>query len=305
MGEYDHELVELASVNLFNEVINGCPNLPNQICFRGCGYKHVFFPKINVKRNPDVLLYNDVKKIAIQVELKGCNSVDDDHYKQLASYDDTGVELIEDFIKERLDLPYAEIRDSITCIVYPKATLEKCYQSETCKEIISKMRELSLVCCQEAGETFNALNPEFVQDDDLLEIFSGITISMSPFQEYLLVENPCMKGVIFGIKEYIKLEFIRPPSLREQLSIKLTPNDLKDIFFYSRAKIHKFRRALDILKEWGYCNLQGEFDYTFTQDDADEIMRREDEIKEKIEALNCEIDNKKRKQHQKNLIDFR
>jgi len=297
MGDLDSELTELDSINLFYSSIEGLADIEPHPSFKRLNYKELFFLKFHVPTlengveimkdvSPDCILWNEDKKLALIIEIKGRTSIDQTDIDQLNKYKDISLEQIQNCLRDAYDNPYIEIKQIFIGIVYYETTIERCMTSKICLERLNLIRNEYFVLKQNPGKTLKVLDPESLTFDPLLKeiLEAGILLPRNPPRNILLTKDPCLKGVIWGIVNHIHDKFFKGEYINE---INIEPLDLKRNFFsYSSVKLKRLISALEILTELNICTRE-ENNYIFRYDTFDNFQ----DIFEKIKNIDCEQKN--------------
>jgi len=213
--------------------------------------------------SPDFLLWNLEKELALIVEIKGGNSIEEGDITQTNKYKQISNEKIETYIKNVTEQKDVRIRDTNTCIVYKTNTIERCKRSASCIERLEKLCEKNLVLIQNHGDSLKSFNPEVFDFDKklIVALTEGFELPLNPKTEFYMTDNACIKGLIWGISNYIFDNFFEGEPVREG---SISPNNLKnDIFRYSTASLNDFSVALEFLLKYKFCKRGIRYQYIF------------------------------------------
>ena len=304
MGELKHQKIELYWINLFYSAIKGKAGLDREpVCFRTLNYKELVFvsfpnPQENKKQKmnditPDFLLWNKEKQVVLIIEVKGENSVELKHISQLNKYNQISIKQIQELLRNVYDDPTILIQEVFTGIVYREETINNCETSNECISRLSTISKNYIIFTQSQEGKFKAYNIKSIDfDNDLRESLEiGFDLPLNPPREIYLTDNPCMKGILWGIVNQIHDSFYEGDDLEE---ITTNTFDLREKLKYSQVKPSDIEIALAELSRLDICT-QSNRNYTFQF----ESIKNLTEIQNKIQKLNCNI---KRKPIQKALF---
>jgi len=305
VGDWKSAEIDKRCMNAFIASIIGNADFGSRgPSFHKAGYKYANYPKFNIRdeteesdevAKPDVLLYNVSKKCALLIEVKGEDSIGTDrHLRQLKRNKSVGEADVEKLVKA-IDCEVT-IDNLITGIVYREETVQKCYQSQTCFQKLNQMQQDYLVCTQRRGGYLKALNPQAIVIDDELRGFltNGIPIPKKPKIRMYVTENPCVKGIMYGILDYIQDEFFSEGKIQptgENREIFLTTVFLKDeVFKEPHVNSDNIATALRELKTLGFCTYTGKkprFGFQWKRFNRLMSSDRRQETINKINSLDC------------------
>lgn len=296
MGDFEHEETELEWINLFYSSITGYPTFKkNSSCFREFGYRAFIFPKFKIpylennnnqkeiEITPDFLLRNEKKESALFVEVKGGNSIEENDIKQINNYKQISNEQIEIYINNATDQKNVKIRFAITCIVYKNKTIEKCLNSTSCKKRLDILSKNNVVLMQNHNEwlkLFNSYGLDF--DKNLTDaLIEGFKLPLNPKTEFYMTDKPCIKGIIWGISNYIFDNFFEGEQINE---ISVSPSTFRNkIFDYSMAKLNDFKIALEFLLKYNFCKRESNYQFIFDQT----FLKKYNQLREIIINYDC------------------
>lgn len=309
MGDFEHEETELEWINLFYSSITGYPTFKHiNTCFGGLGYRAFIFPKFKIhylvnnnnqkkfEITPDFLLWNEKKECVLIVEIKGGNSIDEKDVKQINNYKQISNEQIEIYINNVMDIKNVKVRFTSTCIVYKKKTIEKCLNSTSCNERLDILSKNNVVLMQNHNDWLKLFIPSGLDFDKNLKdaLIDGIKLPLNPKTEFYMTDNPCIKGIIWGISNYIFDNFFEGEQIDE---ISVSPRIFRDkIFNYSMAKLHDFKIALEFLAKYFFCQRGSNYQFIFNKT----YLKKYKQLKEILINYDCSY----KISPQKNLSEY-
>jgi len=261
MGDLDSETTELFWLNIFYVAAIGTPS--SDECLRNLDYEIIAFPKFKIFRGtedetlitPDFLLWNKENKIALLIEVKGENSVNEENLDQLKKYREISIQQIQTRIRNIKEDLTIIINDFYYGIAYRKETIDSCINSQECIERLNVIKENNLVIILNPGEKMKSLNIDYIDFDQRLRdvLDYGISLPQSPPSIIKMTENPCLKGVLWGIINYVHDRFFDGT---ETHKLELNPIILRNNFNYTRVKTRKLEQALTILFDLNLCRIK-------------------------------------------------
>lgn len=301
MGDVQHEIDSLFWVNLFSSAVDGNPGTAGEDvpCFRTAGYRPFHAPTFtifkevegitkSVEKSPDYLLWHEESQVALIVEVKGENSIAEKHFTgQLHDYSLISQEAVESFLENNTG-EEATIQHLHVGIVYRDDIYENCLQSDECVERIQRYGNDFLLLVQAPGGHVTCINPEFVAFHELLREYleRGIPLPENPRMEYFVVDNPCTKGIIHGLFEYLIDRVFCGEELAE---LTLTPLSLRNsVFPYIHVKhaVQKCRNALEYYREHKFCRFVDE-EFVFSSDHVEDLAKKQVEFHETLLQYAC------------------
>jgi len=293
MGDLNSQITELDSINLFSTSIEGMADITLHSSFKMLNYNSYYFLRFkipiienNIEKqkiiSPDVLLWNNEKELALIIEVKGGNSIDEENVNQLEKYEQISVRQIQTRLRNIKDNPTITVKRKYIGIVYNESTIESCRQSKACIERLENLIGKYMVFTQSLGGLLRILNQNSLDFDTQLKkiLIDGINLPMNPPRTIYLTDTPCLKGVIWGIVNYIHDSFFSGEEIDE---IVIDPFELKRRdFSYSRVKASRLRLALEYLTEFRLC-IRDENNYIFEFNNFDNPLN----IFERISEIDC------------------
>lgn len=294
MGDLNSEITELDSINLFYASIEGMADITTHASLRSLNYKEYFYLKFQVSFlendeeklkdvTPDCLLWNNQNQIALIFEIKGGNSIEEKDVEQLTKYKEISIEQVQTRLRNLNENPIIELKQIIVGIVYYDSTIRSCERSIKCSERLNSMKRDFLVLKQTQGDCLTVLNPELIIFDSSLRdlLVNGILLPRNPPRNIYLTKEPCLKGTIWAIVNYIHNNFFNGETENNEITVE--PFDLrKKLFSYSNVTPKRLKQSLDYLTEFRLC-YKNENNYNFQFNDFDNV----ENIFEKIRNIDC------------------
>lgn len=292
MGDLESEITELDWLNLFCSSIEGKPDIQKHLCLLDLGYIPQFFSEFKfnehsggeIRASPDVILWKENNNIVLIIEVKGENSVEEEHlnnqldkYKKIPLYD------IQELLRNAFENSEISITQVYVGIIYRKETIEDCYLSDDCQNRLNRIMQDFLLLTQSHGEELRIHNANIIDfDADLRDLLiEGINLPEYPPRTFYLGSEPSLEGVIWGIINFVHDKFYEGNDIIQQ---EIHPIELRDnVFSYSHINLTRMLRAFQFLEDLKLCKNQDK-KYIFNFEE----FPNPEEIKPEIKDINEE-----------------